>query len=35
MTHPNEFPKFYIKYKAFQIYDFRPIKNELFYLITK
>ena len=35
MTHSNEFPKFYNRYKTFQIYDLKPIKNKLFYLIVE
>lgn len=35
MTHSNEFPKFYNRYKTFQIYDLKPMKNKLFYLIVE
>ena len=35
MTHPNDFFEFYNRYKPFQIYELRPIKNKLFYLISK
>ena len=33
MTRPNEFPKFFTCFRAFQIYDLRPTQNKLFHLI--
>ena len=33
MTHPNEFPEFFTRFKALQIYDLKPTRNKLFHLI--
>ena len=33
MTRLNQFPEFFTRFRAFQIYDFRPTRNKLFYLI--
>ena len=33
MTRSNEFPEFFTRFRAFQIYDLRPTRNKLFHLI--
>ena len=33
MTCTNEFPEFFTRFRAFQIYDLRPTRNKLFHLI--
>ena len=33
MTRSDEFPEFFTRYRAFQIYDLRPTRNKLFHLI--
>ena len=33
MTRSNEFPNFFTRFKALQIYDLRPTGNKLFHLI--
>lgn len=35
MTCPNKFPKYYSRYRVFQIYDLRLTKNKLYFLIPK
>ena len=33
MTHLNDFPLYYSRYRDFQIFDFKKTRNKFFYLI--